>query len=275
MKIQKSKNIVLFSFDIEGYSTSSALLLMPNKNIVIDTFASPLQAEEIIAFLKNENRFHYPTWVINTHHHWDHVWGNCAFKNSPIVAHNLCREALISSGNSTLVSFQQKNNFYRSVRLVLPNITFQKTLSIHDQEINLELLHFPSHTEDCILPYLPSEQLIFAGDALEFPFPMLEFSGGTQTYIKNLESLLKLDLKTVIPGHGQVSNKSLIVSNLHYINTVLIKASDAYKSGTELKTLFDLDIEIFLNNNVDLRASDYETHKRNLSLVYEDLKKGN
>lgn len=65
--------------------------------LVVDTRVSHAEADEL--------RFELSTFtaapvvaVVNTHFHWDHVWGNARFPGIPIWGHRRCREQLLDRG---------------------------------------------------------------------------------------------------------------------------------------------------------------------------------
>jgi glyoxylase-like metal-dependent hydrolase (beta-lactamase superfamily II) len=67
--------------------------------VVIDTRASHVEADE----LREELRTLTPLpvrWVIDTHWHWDHTFGNSRFPEAEIWGHDLCRQNMLQRGES-------------------------------------------------------------------------------------------------------------------------------------------------------------------------------
>jgi len=62
-------------------------------------------------------------YIINTHHHADHTWGNCFFPGTTILAHERCRTKLEAFGMPSLER-PQAEHLLRQVKIVLPHITF-------------------------------------------------------------------------------------------------------------------------------------------------------
>ena len=59
--------------------------------VVVDTYASYKLAEKARAYI--DKIFNKPvSHVIDTHHHWDHTFGNQVFKNAVIIGHKFCLE---------------------------------------------------------------------------------------------------------------------------------------------------------------------------------------
>jgi glyoxylase-like metal-dependent hydrolase (beta-lactamase superfamily II) len=92
-----------------------------------------------------------PLILINTHYHADHSWGNCFFPGSTIIAHSICREKLSTVGQASLREARQQNNVFRSVRIVLPHMTFtESTLSLRVGKKSLTLMSLPGPSPDNI-----------------------------------------------------------------------------------------------------------------------------
>ncbi|MBC7959845.1 MAG: MBL fold metallo-hydrolase, partial [Vallitaleaceae bacterium] len=135
----------IFTYDeIENFETS-AFLIEKDKFYLIDTYCGPQSMQPILEVIKNSNP-PKEVVVINTHFHWDHVWGNCSFAKSNIIAHELCRCKMDEVWESQI----QRNEKYVMGEIVkqLPNITFSEKLTFLQEGI--ELFHSPGHTKDCI-----------------------------------------------------------------------------------------------------------------------------
>ena len=65
--------------------------------LVIDTRASHRQAQQLLDELATLTDLP-PRWVLNTHYHWDHCWGNALFPSAQVWGHERCRAALMNDG---------------------------------------------------------------------------------------------------------------------------------------------------------------------------------
>ena len=63
-------------------------------------------------------------YVVNTHYHADHTWGNCFFPGATIVSHATCRELMEVRGPTSLEAARRQNSSFRQVKLVYPHLTF-------------------------------------------------------------------------------------------------------------------------------------------------------
>ncbi|MEV1332180.1 MBL fold metallo-hydrolase [Micromonospora costi] len=72
--------------DPAAVQASVALVVDDRGSVLIDAGQSPAHAREIRAAL-HEAGLPEPRWLVYTHHHWDHVWGACAWPDVEIVGH--------------------------------------------------------------------------------------------------------------------------------------------------------------------------------------------
>jgi len=85
-------NVYSFQSDIYAQVTAGAVI-GPNWAVVIDTLSMPEETLEIRDFIEQE--LSVPVrYIINTHSHADHAWGNCFFPGTTVISHTLCRQLL-------------------------------------------------------------------------------------------------------------------------------------------------------------------------------------
>ena len=119
-----AENVYSFQSDIYAQVNAGAVI-GPNWAVLIDTLAMPEESLAIRDFIEQE--LHVPVrYVINTHSHADHAWGNYFFPGSMVIAHPLCREKLDKEGREYLEETRRGNLSFRNVKIVLPEVTFDK-----------------------------------------------------------------------------------------------------------------------------------------------------
>ena len=118
-----------------------------------------------------------PSLTVLTHSHWDHSFGlsaihglsiaNCATYGHLVDDMNASREVLFHSYISEEYSFLRKEYpSPDSIIISLPDISFRDHLMIDAGGIAVELFQVPSpHTDDSTLVFIPSEGVLFIGDA--------------------------------------------------------------------------------------------------------------
>ncbi|MEW6651003.1 MAG: MBL fold metallo-hydrolase, partial [Chloroflexota bacterium] len=159
-----SENVYWFQSEIYAQVTAGAIT-GPQWAVVIDTLAIPDETLAMRSFI--EDQLGVPVrYVINTHHHADHTWGNCIFPGATVIAHALCRELMELRGPASLESARRQNPAFRQVKLVYPHLTFESgDLSLRVGKKNLILSHTPGHSQDGISVLVEEDRVLFAGDA--------------------------------------------------------------------------------------------------------------
>jgi cyclase len=146
-------------------------------------------------------------YLINTHHHGDHTWGNHVFVGATIISHDRCRREAIQAGvtdpdvwNTIFPEFD-----FRGIAVTPADITFDKQLTLHMDGREIRLLYFgPGHTGGDIIVYLPEEGIIFAGDFIFLYSTPVSMDGSFAGWLRNLDALAKLGANVYVPGHGPV-----------------------------------------------------------------------
>ncbi|MHB8646532.1 MAG: MBL fold metallo-hydrolase, partial [Thermomicrobiales bacterium] len=193
---------------------SAVVILGESVSAVVDTLIRP---EDMIPVRDLLDRHGRPTLIVNTHADWDHTWGNAAFPGAPIIAHRLCRAAMLTEGRQTLVEKRaEEPERYRDVTIVPPTITFAEFMDIDLGGLTLSMHHLPGHTADEAVVHLPERAFLLAGDAAEWPIPTTEV-GPLGPWAEALRMwAARDDVRTVVPSHGPVGDAQLLRDNAAY-----------------------------------------------------------
>jgi cyclase len=116
--------------------------------------------------------------------------------------------------------------------LVLPTRTFADRLSLKVGDCPVELMELgPAHTLGDTVVYLPDERILFTGDLLFKDAHPLIWQGPTSNWIRACHTLLDLDVDTVVPGHGPLTDLSGIQETLEYLEWLTVEARARYDAG--------------------------------------------
>ncbi len=180
--------------------------------VVVDTHASTVAGQQLVTTLAPLGQVHA---VVNTHWHFDHTFGNAAFRaawpDAAIHAHEQARVELSRGAAAAKADCAAGEDPRRAevedTEVVLPTETFSsvRLLDLGDRQI--ELLHpGRGHTAGDLILNIPDAQVLIAGDLVEESAPP---SYGEDSW--PLEWPLALDMvlglstseTTIVPGHGQ------------------------------------------------------------------------
>jgi glyoxylase-like metal-dependent hydrolase (beta-lactamase superfamily II) len=264
----------VYSFQSEVYAQVTAgAVIGPNWAVVIDTLAIPEETLQIRDFIEQE--LNVPVrYVINTHSHADHSWGNCFFPGATIIAHTLCRRLLDSAGRASLDEVRRQNLSFRNVKIVLPQITFDEGhLNLRVGKKNLTLSPLPGHSADNVAVLVEEDRVLFAGDAA-MPLPYI-VDGDIDDMTTSLKRIGKMGLENVVQGHGDIVLRgeidNFIKENLNYLSNIRKVVRKASRRKYPLEILDDATVETCGKSRVLIGGLAGELHRRNLRALYRQL----
>ena len=231
MKVRKiAANAVAFSYEnIEDFVTNVFLVETPSKFFVIDTYCGSDAMKPVLERINHSSK-NKEIIVINSHFHWDHVWGNASFIGKDIISHEICRKFLDEQWEK-----QMKHNrqyILGRAEKQLPNITFKEKIIFYDEGI--ELFYSPGHTIDSISLFDHNEKVLYAGDNLEKPIIYVE-NNDIKTYIKSLKNYLNYKPKKIVAGHSLDLKEEDIFSTIEYLKGLSEGRKFTFKTDYERK----------------------------------------
>lgn len=263
-----SENVYWFQSDIYA-QVSAGVIAGPKWAVVIDTLM-PEESMEIRDFV--EKRLELPVrYVINTHHHADHCWGNCFFPGATVIGHERCRQLLVEGGPNALEIASQESSFYNKLKIVPPHITFSSgSFTLRVGKKNLKLFPAPGHSEDNIAILIEEDRILFSGDAF-MPLPFI-VEGNIEQFIETIQGFKGLSLENIIQGHGDIILRGEIDEKIHENITYLKAIQKAVRTATNRKNpieiLDSIGVEACGKSRILLGGLANELHNRNLRYLY-------
>ena len=180
-------------------------------------------------------------YVINTHVHPDHIYGNAAFINDKpqFVGHDKLANAMelrheaYTKLNARLLGEDAKNS-----ELVKPTMTVKTTLELDLGDRKLTLTAHPvAHTNTDVSVIESKAGTLFAGDLLFIErTPVLE--GDIKGLISEIEKLKSSAVKQVVPGHGPVTKNWVVALDnaQHYLKVLSTDIRASIKKGESMES---------------------------------------
>ncbi len=262
---QLTGDLWLHRITAEGFPTLAAVVFTDSRVFVVDTLSRPQDMEPARALLEERGAGRRVV-VVNTHHHWDHVYGNAAFPETDIVAQRACPRLITSQ----IVSASETVPLAPPEGVPLPTITFGDRLLYTDRAEHVHLLHTPGHTEDSLVVYLEKARVALAGDTVEWPLPNFTQRDGRAAWVSTLRQLKQLPVELVVPSHGPAMGKAIIDANERYVEGVYETVVAAKAQGVGRGEL-DLPAARFLEEGVELDETYLHAHRANLVFAWDEV----
>jgi len=211
-------------------------------------------------------------YVINTHVHPDHIYGNAAFlaDKPEFIGHDKLatvmelRREQYAKLNARLLGEDAKGS-----ELVKPTIAVKTTLELDLGDRMLMLTAHPvAHTNTDLSAMDSKSSTLFTGDLLFIErTPTLE--GDIKGLIAELEKLKSSPAKQIVPGHGPVAKDWIAAINdeQRYLNALLTDIRASIKIGESMEKAMDTAAA----NEKDKWKLFNIANRRNVNTVYPAL----
>jgi len=211
-------------------------------------------------------------YVINTHYHADHSWGNCFFPGATVVGHALSRQMMNEKAPASLEAARRQNPTFKQIKIVAPQMTFDEgSMVLRVGKKNLIIMQTPGHSRDGISILVEEDRVLFAGDAF-LPLPYV-VDGDLDELGNTIKKIGKLGLENIIQGHGDIILRGeiddAVKENLAYLAAIRKQVRAAMKKRNPLDALTMIDIESCGKSRVYLGGLAEELHRRNLRYLYK------
>jgi cyclase len=267
-----SDNVYWFQSEIYAQVTAGAIT-GPQWAVVIDTLAMPEETLAMRSFIEED--LGVPVrYIINTHYHADHTWGNGFFPGATIIGHRLCRQLMLEKGGPALDSARRQNAAFKQVKIVPPHLTFdegQMTLRVGKKSLILSAS--PGHSPDGITILVEEDRVLFAGDSF-LPLPYI-IDGDIEETVTFIKKVSKMGLENIVQGHGDIilrgEVEDAVKENLAYLSSIRKAVRTAARRRNPLDALAMIDIESCGKSRVHLGGLAEDLHRRNLRSLYKDI----
>lgn len=222
--------------------------------------------------------------VVNTHANGDHCFGNQLVADAQIIASKKTANEMIEgiqpaqfatllqhapmmglAGAFALRAFGPFD--FESITLTLPTTTFEDEMTVQVGNKTIQLIEVgPAHTRGDTLVHLPDDRVIFTGDILFIGGHPIMWAGPTRNWLRACDRILSLDVETIVPGHGPITDKKGVADVKAYLEYIYAEARKRYESGMSvLEAAKDIPLDRYAS------WSDGERIVVNVATIYREL----
>lgn len=202
-------------FQYHHEESNNAWLVTTDGVLVIDTRQHPRRGEELLAAIRKTTDKPI-RWVVNTHAHGDHYFGNSVFKRegATIIAH---RDTAGMMQQQFSLEMKRRQGYFKQrqfdpgeVRLVLPDVTFDSTVTLNLGGRTVELLYLGAgqNPGDTFVRF-PKERVLFAGGPFsKNSWPNPSFTPSMSGWVDILKKIAAMEVDVYLGGHGDIGAKA-------------------------------------------------------------------
>nr|WP_238527387.1 quinoprotein relay system zinc metallohydrolase 2 [Methylomonas methanica] len=238
---------------------------------IIDSGGSPQQGLALRKAVKNATP--KPVcYVINTHVHPDHIYGNRAFKEKGVrfVGHYKLARAMATRAPHYLGKADELLDIRVSPENIIPpDIQVKQTLKLNLGNRELVLTAHPSaHTDNDLSVYDKNTDTLWLADLLFLEhIPVID--GSIRGWLKEMERLEKNHYKLVIPGHGRLVKDwpASLQPQKAYLQRMASEIRTMIKQGKTLEYAV-AHVGLSEKNNWQLFE---QFHRKNVTIAFAEL----
>lgn len=252
-----------FGDELQRKSANCVWVVFKDYVLVIDA-NYPWGAVEIISEIRKTTvkpiRF-----VFNTHYHHDHSFGNSVFFDSGAIVVSTMETA---DEMKTLGQQEWDHNYsgqsLKGFRREFPSLTFDQHLVFDDGEHRVELINMgQAHTMGDGVAYLPKEKILITGDLFVNGNPwgnnVADPHADYDKWLAVLDTLAIWNIKTVVPGHGELGTIATLKQQHAYLADMLHQVRKGIKVGKSKEELVkEIDLSqhpVYGENKVSIARS--------------------
>jgi len=232
-----------------GWS-NAGLITDGDQSLVVDTlFDLKLTGEMLAAMRSAAPRATASIGaLVNTHSNGDHCNGNELVGAREIVASKAAAEEMKHESAAVLANAMRNSaamgpagEFLRrifapfdfeGITQTLPTSTFEGSAERQVGAKTVCLIQVgPAHTRGDVLVHVPADRTVFTGDILFIGGHPIVWAGPVSNWIRACQRILEMDVETIVPGHGPITDKRGVSAVKSYLEDVSREARKRFDCG--------------------------------------------
>lgn len=267
-----------------GWS-NAGLVVGDGASLLVDTLFDLRLTAAMLDAMADHTRSAPIATVVNTHANGDHCYGNQLVAECEIIASSAAATEMAEVPPAMLAALNaapgEIGDLFRSffgefefegIDPTPPSRTFDGHLDIEVGGRRIELIEVgPAHTAGDVIAHVPDARTVFTGDILFIGGTPIVWAGPLSNWVAACDLMLGMDIETVVPGHGPVTDKAGIVAVRDYLAFVESEATARQAAGIDA---FDAarDIARLIGASPDFsRLGEFGRIAVNVETVYRSL----
>jgi cyclase len=245
-----------------GWGWSNAgLITGGDTSLLVDTLFDLRLTREMLEAMRPVTDRHPIGQAVNTHGNGDHWFGNGLLPDGiPIVASAAALEEMrVATPQLTHALFNQldlgpefdafaqrtmRRFDFEPIDPRLPDATFSGEHGVLVGEREVRLIELgPAHTLGDTIAYVPGADAVFTGDILFIDGTPIMWQGPVSNWLAACDRILELDARTIVPGHGPLTDAAGVRALQHYLRYVRDEARRRFAAGLDAEAAAD-DIDL-------------------------------
>ena len=199
---QLTKNVYI---ETEQRGSNHGIVTTTDGIVLIDGPHKPSDTLRLKAEIERRGRLRY---ILNTEPHGDH-WTSNAYFDVPVVAHEGVRARILGTNLDEHVARvatfgPDEPKLLEGYRPNAPVITFTDEMRLHVGDTTFRMVSMPGHTPYQAAVVIEEEGVVFTSDNIFCKVHTWLQEADPERWLVALDSLRKLGLETLVPGHGPV-----------------------------------------------------------------------
>jgi cyclase len=272
--VKKIADGLYFFYEFAG--SNSVFMVTDEGVLVVDTRQHPRAGAELLAEIRKVTDKPI-RWVINSHFHGDHTFGNDAFEKTgaTFVAHRETERIMQLVHPKEMARrmgyFESKRYDPGEVKLILPDVTFDTSMTIKlgGREVRLMYLGPGQQDGDAFVLFPDARVLFTPGSFARHSMPNMAFTTSVDSWINLLDRVAAMDVDTILPGHGDVAARADVKELSAMLADEYATVKEAIAKGTPLA---EAQRTLTFPQYKDWR--NYERLKNEIAALYELIQTG-
>jgi glyoxylase-like metal-dependent hydrolase (beta-lactamase superfamily II) len=229
-----------------GWS-NAGLVVGDGASLLVDTLFDLRLTADMLAAMQPVTRVAPIGTLVNTHANGDHCYGNELVDGAEIIASAATAHEMTEVPPAMLAALNKAEGEvgalfrhffgafdFEGIEVRMPTRTFEGRLEVEIGGRAVELIEVgPAHTRGDTLAYVPDARTVFTGDILFIGGTPIVWAGPLSNWVKACDLMLGMDIDTVVPGHGPVTDKAGIVAVRDYLAFVDTEATARHAAGID------------------------------------------